>query len=243
MAPQHHALPVLLTRPAEQAHRFAKELAVRFGDRLQTIISPLMVAEYLAPDWPDLAYTTAILTSETGVAAAVRLRNLGRVLPDRAICVGDRTASVAQAAGFQAVSAKGDAEVLLDLILASDDPGPFLHLRGREARGDIAPRLAAKGRPAQSAIVYQQRPQPLTARARAILDGPDPVIIPLFSPRSVTLLAESGPFRAPLLIAAISATVAEKAKSLAPARLEQSATPDGGGMLDAVGLLIPDAAS
>lgn len=243
MAPQHRVLPVLLTRPAEQAQRFAAELAMRYLNRLRPIISPLMAPVYFAPDWPHQAYSTLILTSETGVLAAVRLRDLGRALPERAICVGDRTASVAQAAGFKATSAQGDAEALIDMILSSNDPGPYLHLRGRQARGDIAPRLLAKGRLAESAVVYEQTAQSLTKEARAVLDGADPVIIPLFSPRSAALLAENGPFRAPLLIAAISTTVAEKAKSLGPARIELSKSPDGTGMLDAVGLLIPDPAS
>jgi uroporphyrinogen-III synthase len=218
-------------------------MAARFGDRLKPVISPLMVPEYLSPDWPDEDYSTVILTSETGVEAAARLRALGRRLPKRAICVGDRTAAVARGAGFDATSAQGDAEVLIALILQGDDPGPFLHLRGRDARGDIAPRLAAKGRPAHAAIVYQQVAQPLNAQARALLEGADPVIIPLFSPRSAALLADFGPFSAPLLLAAISPAAAETATILVARRLELAARPDASAMLDAVEKLIPDPAS
>lgn len=243
MAPQHHAPTVLLTRPAAQAERFAEEMAARFGGRLSSLISPLMSPEFLCPEWPDADYATVILTSETGVEAAVRLRNLGRALPKRAICVGDRTAAAARVAGFDAISAQGDAEALITLILQADDPGPFLHLRGRDARRDIAPRLAAKGRLAHAAIVYQQEAQPLGVPARELLAGKDPVIIPLFSPRSAALLADFGPFSAPLLLAAISPAAAKTAMILAPERLEVAATPDSAGMLDAVAKFIPDPAS
>lgn len=243
MAPQHRALSVLLTRPAAQADRFAAELVKRFGTRLHPCISPLMVPEFFSPEWPDEPYSTLILTSETGAEAAARLRDLGHVLPEKAICVGDRTAEIARGLGFDARSAKGDAEALIAVILGSDDRGPFLHLRGREARGDIAPRLAAKGRPAHSAIVYAQVAQPLTAEAQDLLAGHDPVIIPLFSPRSAAILADFGPFAAPLLLAALSPAVAEKAAALAPARLVVADRPDAAGMLTAIDVLIADRAS
>ncbi len=243
MAPQHHAHPVLLTRPALQAERFAAQMALRFGAALRPIISPLMVPEFLNPEWPDLPYSTLILTSETGAEAAARLRSLGRAIPEKAICVGDRTAEIAGSLGFDARSAKGDAEALIALILESGDPGPFLHLRGREARGDIAPRLAAKGRPAQAAVVYAQGAQPLTAEAQTLLSGHDPVIIPLFSPRSAALLADFGPFTAPLLLAAISPAAAEKAAILGPERLVVADSPNAVGVLAAIAMLIADPGS
>jgi uroporphyrinogen-III synthase len=243
MAPQHHALSVLLTRPVAQAERFAAEMAARFGERLQPVISPLMAPLFVMADWPDAPYATLILTSETGAEAAAQLRQAGRALPARAICVGGRTAAAAQSLGFGAISAQGDAEALIAHILAGDEPGPFLHLRGREARGDIAPRLAAKGRPAHAAIVYAQEAQPLTKAARDLLAGPLPVIVPLFSPRSAVLLAELGPFAAPLMIAAISPAAAEQVALLRPVRTVVAARPDADAMLDALGLLIADGAS
>ncbi len=243
MVPQHRLYPVLLTRPADQAARFAQELAIRFGSRLHPVISPLMRPAFLTPDLPEAPFAALILTSETGVEAAMHLRAAGRVLPARAICVGDRTARAAETAGFAATSARGDAEALLALVLASDDPGPFLHLRGRDARGDIVPRLVAKGRQAQAAIVYEQVAQPLTDAAVAVLAGHGPVVVPLFSPRTASLLADQGPFSAPLLVAAISAAAATKAAVLSPARMVTSARPDGDAMLDAVDMLISDPAS
>ena len=157
--------------------------------------------------------------------------------------MGDRTAQVAQAAGFDATSAQGDAESLITLILASGDQGPFLHLRGREARGDIAPRLTAQGRPAHAAIVYAQDPLPLSPEAREALSARAPVVLPLFSPRSAALFAAQGPFAAPLWIVAISAATARAVETLSSQRLMIAERPDGAAMLDAVQTIVNDPAS
>lgn len=238
MAPQHRALPVLLTRPAAQGDRFAAELAARFGAELASVATPLLTPVFLTPDLPDEPFAALILTSETGVEGARRLRKRGVALPDRAICVGDRTAQAAQAAGFQARSAAGDAEALIPLILASGESGPFLHLRGRDARGDIAPRLTAKGCATVAAVVYAQQALPLTDAARGVLSGQGPVVVPLFSPRTAQILTEQGPFAAPLWVVAMSAAVARAAEGLGAERLHVAGTPDALGMLDGVGTLI-----
>lgn len=240
MTPQSRPLPVLLTRPAAQADRFAADLRARFGVKVEPVTSPLMEPEFLLTDWPEHDYACLILTSETGVEAAVRLREAGRTLPRRAICVGDRTAAVARAAGFDAQSAQGDAEAVIALILAGDDLGPFLHLRGKEARGDIAPRLAAKGRAALAAVVYDQREAPLSDEARSLLAGDQPVLVPLFSPRSAELLVAQGPFAAPLLVVALSPAVAVRAEALGAVRMLVAERPDSAAMMEAIAALIHD---
>lgn len=202
-----------------------------------------MRLRFLDAPLPQMAYRTLILTSETGVEAAVRLRDAGNVLPDRAICVGDRTAAAAREAGMDAQSAQGDAEALIELVMSAEDTGPYLHLRGREARGDIAPRLAARGRTAESVIVYEQVSEKLTEEAMDTLSGDDPVLIPLFSPRSSLLLAQQGHFQAPLFVIAMSPAVAAAALDLAPARVEVAARTDSLAVLDAIARFISEPAS
>lgn len=243
MALQSRPLPLLLTRPAAQGERFAAQIATRMPGRFNLILTPLMAPSFLSPDLPDPPWSSVILTSETGVEATSRLAQSGHIFPPRAWCVGDRTAKVARSAGFDAFSAQGDAEALIALILASDDQGPFLHLRGRDARGDIAPRLAAHGRPAHAAIVYAQDPQPLTAIALNALAGPGPVVVPLFSPRSAAVLTAQGPFSAPLWIVAISEATARAAASLAPKRLMVAKRPDADAMATAVETIVNNPAS
>lgn len=231
MAPQSRAFPVLLTRPAAQGDRFAADLAAMGA--FDIVQSPLIAPQFFAPDWPDMPWAGVIFTSETGVVAAGRLVAAGRRLPARAWCVGARTADAARRAGFDAVSADGDAADLVALV-AAQGQGPLLHLRGQDSRGDVANTLTDQGITTLSAIVYQMQEQPLSPAAVALLAGEDPVILPLFSPRTATIFAHQARANAPLWVAAISETVAQVAKTLAPARLITAQSPQALAMLQAI---------
>lgn len=233
MTPQSRALPVLLTRPEAAGDRFAAELEARFGLRVAIVASPLLEPRFLAPALPDAA--ALVLTSQTGVQAAARL---GAGLPKRAYCVGRRTADAARAAGFDALSADGDADALVALILSAGDRGPFLHLHGRDTRGDVAARLAAAGLPATGAVVYAQEPRPLSPQARALLEGAGPVLVPLFSPRTAQLFAATAPHAAALWIAALSPAVAAALGGLPVARSVVAAHPDAAQLIEAMAPLI-----
>jgi uroporphyrinogen-III synthase len=224
--------PVLLTRPAAQSARFADQMRDRFG-ALRVVISPLLAPAFLRPALPDGA-AAVIFTSETGVAAA---RAGGWILPDMAYCVGDRTAQAAQAAGFTARSAGGDAGALVALLTQQRPPSRLLHLRGADARGDVAATLTTAGVPTDEAVVYDQQPQPATPEAQALLLGDAPVIVPLFSPRSARLFIAAGNWQAPLWVAALSPAVADDIVGHA-ARLVVARHPDAVHLLDSIDSLI-----
>ena len=220
---------ILLTRPLAQSRRFADQVG-------GAVISPLMAPEFLNPALPDGDFAALILTSETGTEAARRISATGVALPGLAYCVGNRTAQAARAAGFQAVSAEGDANALLALIGAQHNAGKLLLLRPEDAAGDLADRLNSAGIETVSVTVYHQKPQSLTAEAIALLQGDTPVILPVFSPRSAQLLAAEirrihG--RAPLWLAALSPAVAQ-AFDLPASLIQIAARPEASAMLDAV---------
>lgn len=197
---------ILLTRPADASHQMRDRLADRVGLRAEWVISPLMVIvpHGRLPDLPDDA--TLIFTSQNGVEAFVAAQGRRDLL---CFTVGDITARAAQKAGLVPISAGGDADALVARILAEAKPGPYLHLRGKHARGDVAQRLRAAGYDAADVVLYEQREQPLSVQARAVLQGDAPVILPLFSPRSAALLG-AGPFAAPLYVVAFSPAVAKE---------------------------------
>lgn len=227
-----------MTRPAAQSARFVERLQAMVPGRLMVVTSPLMAVEYLAPVLPDRAFVAVIFTSETAVGAAVRL---GVALPRLAFCVGDRTAEVALAAGFDAHSAQGDADDLVPLILGAGLQGPILHLRGQDTRGQIAERLTSAGIEAVSVTCYRQAAQPLTDEAITLLQGESPVIAPLFSPRTATLFCAAyadAQGRAPVLVAAMSPAVASAIDGPPVAAMQIAARPDAQGMADAVAALI-----
>lgn len=231
MPAQSLAPTVLLTRPAAQSASFAQSLQARV-EGLRVVVSPLMVTVFHTVTLPKEPLQGVILTSQTGAEAAGRLRTQ---LPDLAYCVGDRTAQVAREAGFRVQSAQGDAEALLALILR-EKPQALIHLRGREARGDLAQRLSAAGVFTQERVVYAQDAQPLSDEAVAVLSGKAPVLVPLFSPRSAEILGAAWQglaTHAPLVVVAISQAVAEAA-AFCPTKPVLAAHPDAPSMLDAV---------
>ena len=231
MPAQSMAPTVLLTRPAAQSASFAQSLQARVVG-LRVVVSPLMATVFHAVTLPKEPLQGVILTSQTGAEAAGRLRTQ---LPDLAYCVGDRTAQVAREAGFRVQSAQGDAEALLALILR-EKPQALIHLRGREARGDLAQRLSAAGVFTQERVVYAQDAQPLSDEAVAVLSGKAPVLVPLFSPRSAEILAAAWQglaTHAPLVVVAISQAVAEAA-AFCPTKPVIATHPDAPSMRDAV---------
>lgn len=238
MSIQSRALSILLTRPLAQSQRFGGELAK--ATALPIVISPLMEARLLPAKPPKGDFSAIVLTSETGAVAAGRMREH---LPLRAWCVGDRTAQVAASLGFATTSARGDATALMALIQREAEVGPLLHLRGAEARGDIAETLTKGGIVTESVVVYDQIETTLSPEALALVHGKQPLIVPLFSPRSARLFAQiSGP-RPGLWLAALSEAVSNELTVLNPHGLEIADSPDSGGMLLAVQRLIAAACS
>lgn len=235
MARQSRAPVVLLTRPAPQSQRFARALQARLPS-VQVVVSPLMQTEWLHPPLPDRPFHALILTSETGAEAAGHLRAAGTPLPETAFCVGPRTTDTARAAGFAAISADGDVHALAALIRAAQPQGPLLHIRGEDVAGNLAETLTNSELETHSAILYAQRPCPLSPAAFTLLQAEGPVLVPLFSPRSAQILAQALPpeAKAPLWIVAISPAAATEAQALTPARLAVAPHPDGGNMLQTV---------
>lgn len=225
---------ILITRPEPQASRLARDLAMRLGQDVATLVAPLMAIEWLHPEPAAGPFTALILTSETGARAAGAMRGRGIDLPDHAFCVGDRTADEARLQGFSATSAGGDARDLARLIEATPGTGALLHLHGRDRAADLGALLP--GRKVTSRVVYVQRSQPLSADARRLLEREGCVIVPLYSPRSARLLSAALPAgtRARLGIVAISAA----ARDALPAPLRHhallAARPDGPAMLEAI---------
>ncbi len=233
------SFPILITRPEPQAGRLAAELTEAYGTRVVPLLSPLMTTEFLTPQFPAGDFAAVILTSETGAAAAERLGPL----PKPAFCVGPRTAARAAEAGFIPTVIEADAAALVaTLAAASRNAAPgsagLLWLRGADRAADL-PALLPQWR-IVDLIVYAQRPRALTTAALDCLGRPGPVVLPLFSPRSVRLFlaAAPSPIIARLLPVAISANAAAELPADLFAGCHIAETPDGVGMLVAIGRAI-----
>jgi len=233
MADNHDAraqATLLLTRPQAASDRFAQEIAAR-DLPIEVVVSPLM--EIMAVDGPVVipSGTDVIFTSSNAVSV------VGHGKHQRAWCVGPRTKTEAKAASFDAVEAGQTADALVATLAANAPTRPLLHLRGRHQRGDVATQLCAAGLNAQSQVVYDQVARPPDEAFFQALSR-NPLIIPLFSPRSAELfVSAASPVWSPksgdrLLV--LSAAVLEM---LPPHWSADSATVDrpvGSAMLDGI---------
>jgi uroporphyrinogen-III synthase len=236
MVAQSRAISVILTRPAEQGARFAQALLDRFGQTITVVQSPLLAPQFLQPQILPKSWSAVIFTSATAVAAAGLMN--AATLPRKAYCVGDRTAVAATAAGFSAISAKGNAAALCAVVQKLRDPGPLLHLRGEEAVGQVAETLTLAGIDTFELVTYREVAQTLSAEALAVLSGDAPVILPVFSPRSALILGRqlaASHTLAPLVTVAISHAVADALGTIDASQRYVADSPDAPSMLSAIG--------
>ena len=171
----------------------------------------------------------------TSVNAISRVPQVGKHVT--AWCVGARSAEAASSQGYRARHADGSADDLVAAILGAGDPGPFVHYRGEETRGDVAARLRDAGLYCNEVVVYAQGELPLTAEALDLLARPGPVLVPLFSPRSAERLAEAiagHAIEAELSLVAMSDAVAAAWRGPGLSEMRISDNPTAVAMLDAL---------
>jgi len=221
--------PILLTRPAVPALRFAALLNERFPD-VHVELSPILQIVHRPIGLNLAGLAGVVLTSENGAAALVGQPGVAGL---RAYCVGDRTAETAREAGLDAVSAQGAADDLVALIQAEAPQGPLLFARGAESRGAVAERLTDAGLLVESYVVYDQVPEPLTDAALALVNGASPVVAPVFSVRSADLLGRAWG-GAPVVLVALSAAVAGAWSGPPPTRRLIAALPTGAALCAAL---------
>lgn len=223
---------VIVTRPEPGGTIFANALP----QTVQAIVSPLIRIEHLPIQLKEQP-AGLVLTSQH---AAKAVDDIGPAKDIPIFCVGDRTAAAVRAAGYEARSASANANGLVEMILAAKPRAPLLHLRGEHTRGDVADRLTLAGVKCVEQVVYEQVATKLSETALSALTGENPVILPLFSPRTVSILSEQGPFSAPAHVVAISEEVAREAKCLKPADVAIATAPNSKAMQSATSRLIAE---
>ncbi|MGY9045919.1 hypothetical protein P775_02270 [Puniceibacterium antarcticum] len=229
---------LLMTRPRAASEGFVLALQGAREVAFDPVISPLIGVDACGtlPDMPSDG--GVIFTSANGVAA---YGALGGAVVDTCYVVGAATAAAARQAGFDPLSADGDAAALVQLILRQPPTGPLLHLRGTHARGNIAQTLSDLGTRTQEAVIYDQPLLELTDRARAALNGTAPVVVPLFSPRSAERFAGLHCGTAPLLIVAMSQAILQEVVDLRAIANIVTSQPSGEAMQKAVLQLLASA--
>lgn len=216
---------LIVTRPIAQSESFAASVMAAWDGPLNLIVSPLIEIVPLPATIPDV--DSVIFTSANGVSAA---RSLGLPAGLKAWCVGDRTAQIAKQAGFDPIIGPGDAEGLVARLIVAQPTGIIAHIRGMHARGDVSARLNAAGVNCVDVVTYDQQSCALTPQAHMALFADEPVIFPLFSPRTSTILSKQGPFKAPVHIIALSDAVKSAVDPALGWDIAVASTPDADAM-------------
>ena len=118
---------------------------------------------------------------------------------------------------------------------------PVVARPGRTRPGRCCSELKKAGLDTREAVLYRQLLLPLSDEARKHLQRGNPVIIPLFSPRTAKQFSVQFSGRAPLFVAAMSEAVAQPVAHLPLQQLRVAERPDAmsmmavtKGLLDAV---------
>ena len=183
---------ILLTRPREDSESVAARLA---GLGHEAIVAPLIEIELLDGVELSLAGVQALLaTSSNGVRALAAHREAAAALNLPLFAVGDATARMARAAGFEAVrTADGDVESLAALARKTLqlERGRLVHIAGRDRAGDLKALLAADGFTVDVAVLYAaQAATALPEEARAALQAGTLDAVLLYSPRTARIYAD-----------------------------------------------------
>ena len=144
---------ILLTRPQQDAVRFAELLQARGH---QPLCAALLSVRFFDGPVLTLAGVSAILaTSANGVRALAR-RTKERALP--LFAVGPQTADAARAAGFEKIEfSDGDAATLAEAMLGwlKPDSGVLLHAASADNEGRLKTLLAEEGYRVAVQVLYE----------------------------------------------------------------------------------------
>jgi uroporphyrinogen-III synthase len=167
-------MAVLVTRPHPDDEATAGALRARGFEVLQ---APMLRFEPVPfHDDADERYSAIIVTSANALRAIAPHLTGSRLLKLPLFAVGEHTASAARDAGFgEVLTAKGDAAVLRDLVLASvktkqlKKAATLLYLAGADLARDLAGELGEKGFTVVTHTTY--RMVPASSLPREICDA------------------------------------------------------------------------
>jgi len=218
--------PVLiLTRPAPASDAFWRVLPGDLRDRLTPVISPLMRIDPLGVSVDLTGVAGVIFSSANGVTFGPEPCDIP------AYCIGTRTTTQAQSAGWSAVRVGQNADELVEGLQNQQPQTPLLHIAGQHQRGDIAERLSQAGLPTRTRAVYDQILLPLSAQAQAALSDDRPKIVPLFSPRTAQHFIASCPDLHNVIVIALSDAVAEMVEDSGANAVTIAAEPNAASMI------------
>ena len=224
---------LIITRPEPDAEQFAKQARVALSSKVEVICAPLLEIEPLPYVIHFSHDEQVIFTSRNAVRFAPN--GAGRV----AFCVGQRTAQLALAAGYRAVSADGNASDLITL-LAAQSSGPLVHVRGQQTTLSFSDALLTQGLSVRDIVAYRQVAKELPADIVFKILRDQNTILTVFSANAAEILSkELVGNTGPSTLVAISSTAAAPLAGFF-AKTVVASTTDAAGLLAAVQVICDD---
>ncbi len=174
---------LLLIRPRAASVRLLAACEAAIGAPIKSLIAPIMQIEPQHTDINPKAFAGVIVTSANGA------HHGGDLAGQTAYVVGSHSANAATRAGGQVAFTAPDSRALLRHLVRNPPATPLLWLRGEHAAGDLATQLTAAGIQTDQAIVYRQNALPAERLLVDALQGERRTILPLYSPRSASLIS------------------------------------------------------
>lgn len=167
--------PVLVLRPQPEADETARWLRARGHE---PIVSPLLAPAPGDPPPEEGGFDAVVATSPRALPALKALNRLDLPL----FVVGERCAALAREAGWSVAAVAGDASGLVaPLTAALAAVTHVLHAAPAQRAFDLEAALRDRGIRCTTWCAYRMEERPLTAAARAALEGETSVL--LTSPR------------------------------------------------------------
>jgi len=217
-------IPLLMTRPRAASETFVASLSSDLRSHVTPIYSPLIRIAGLGVRETLTASDAAVFTSTNGVVHGPS----GQGRP--AYCVGAATTAAALKKGWNAQMRGETAGALVANLVQNRPPERLIHLSGVHTRGDICTKLKACGFLAHNIAVYDQIAQPLSADARAAIEAGNPLLVPLFSPRTSAQFLREASSPKSVYVVALSTAVAQELQATSFAGVTVASAPNADAM-------------
>ncbi|CAI8200887.1 MAG: uroporphyrinogen-III synthase [Planktomarina sp.] len=222
---------ILVTRPIDQALRFAKDLEIAGVKSKKILIDPILRITALGVAFNFSNVRGVLITSKNALDhLPAGLDGLG--LP--VYCVGSATTRLACERGLAAKNMGKTAEELRKSLAEILPKGPLVHVRGSFTTIDFGSYFLDTDLKIENLITYQQTEQPLKLDTQNILQTVRGVVIPLFSTRSAQSLCKMKYSWSRHTAVAISENVAKYCKKAGFGQIIVSLQPDARSMLESI---------
>jgi uroporphyrinogen-III synthase len=226
---------ILVTRPIDQALRFAEDLKNAGVIPEKILIDPIFQINALDATF-DFSNVRGILLTSKNALSHLPTGLVERGLP--AYCVGSSTTRLACERGLLAKNMGKTAKDLANALAKISPKGLLVHVRGSFTTIDFGNHFLGTELKIENLITYHQAEQPLKLETQNLLQTGRGVVVPLFSTRSAQSFCKMKYSWNRHTAVVISKNVAKCCEKAGFGQIIVSLQPDARSMLEAIAPLM-----